>query len=160
MTADTGPTRRNSELEIESVVDEGLGHSSYVVGLGDGSALVVDPARFPDRQRRLAVGRGWRIAWTADTHSHADYISGSPELAAEGATFLASAGAGLEVPHRPVDPGESVELAAGVELRAIADAGPHAGPPRVPAGRGRRAGGAVLGWVADGRRRRPDRPAR
>jgi len=36
-------------MEIVSVVDEGLGHTSWVVGLGDGTALVVDPARFPDR---------------------------------------------------------------------------------------------------------------
>ena len=106
-------------IEITSVVDEGLGHSSYVVGLGDGSALVVDPARFPDRQRQVAIDHGWRIAWTVDTHSHADYISGSPELAAEGATFLASAGAGLELPHRPVEPNESVAVAEGVGLRAI-----------------------------------------
>ena len=106
-------------MEIVAVVDEGLGHSSHVVALGDGSALVIDPARFPDRQRRIAAERGWTIAWTADTHSHADYISGSPELAADGATFLASRGAGLEVTHRPIDPGETVGLAAGVELRAI-----------------------------------------
>jgi glyoxylase-like metal-dependent hydrolase (beta-lactamase superfamily II) len=112
-----------STVEVESVVDEGLGHSSYVVGLGDGSALVIDPARFPDRQREVAAALGWRIAWTADTHSHADYISGSPELAAEGATFLASGGARLEVPHRPVLPGESIELADVVELRAIATPG-------------------------------------
>ena len=110
-------------IEITSVVDEGLGHSSYVVGLGDGSALVVDPARFPDRQRQVAIDHGWRIAWTVDTHSHADYISGSPELAAEGATFLASAGAGLELPHRPVEPNESVAVAEGVGLRAIATPG-------------------------------------
>ena len=112
-----------SALTIESVVDEGLGHSSHVVDLGDGAALVVDPARFPDRQRQVAATRGWRIAWTADTHSHADYISGSPELAAEGAAFLASSGTRLEVPHRPVHPGESIEVAAGVELRAIATPG-------------------------------------
>ena len=31
-------TPRSSMIEIESVIDEGLGHSSYVVGLGDGSA--------------------------------------------------------------------------------------------------------------------------
>jgi hydroxyacylglutathione hydrolase len=105
--------------EIVTIVDEGLGHSSHVVALGDGSALVVDPARFPDRQRRLAEDRGWTIRWTADTHSHADYISGSADLLAGGATFLASRGAGLEVPHRPIEPGESVVLAAGVELRAI-----------------------------------------
>lgn len=106
-------------IEIVSVVDETLGHSSYVVALGDGSALVVDPARFPDRQRRIAAEREWTIAWTADTHSHADYISGSPELAADGATFLASRGAGLEVAHRPIDPRESVAVAPGIELRTI-----------------------------------------
>ena len=116
-------TRGPSMIEIDSVVDEGLGHSSYVVGLGDGSALVVDPARFPDRQRQVGREHGWRINWTLDTHSHADYISGSPELAADGATFVASAGAGLEVGHRPVDAGESVDVAAGVELRAIATPG-------------------------------------
>jgi len=110
-------------IEIEPVVDEGLGHSSYVVGLGDGTALVVDPARFPDRQRRVAAERGWHITWTADTHSHADYISGSPELAADGAAFLASAGAGLEFAHRPIHAGESVDVAAEVELRAIATPG-------------------------------------
>lgn len=110
-------------VEIVSIVDEGLGHSSYVVGLRDGSALVVDPARFPDRQRRSAAERGWRIDWTADTHSHADYISGSPELAADGATFLASAGARLEVPHRPVDAGEILDVADRLALRAIATPG-------------------------------------
>ena len=106
-------------VEIVSIVDEGLGHSSYLVGLGDGTALVIDPARFPDRQRAAAAERGWRITWTADTHSHADYISGSPELAAEGATFLASAGAGLEVAHRPIHSGEELRVAAGVTVRAI-----------------------------------------
>jgi hydroxyacylglutathione hydrolase len=116
-------SRGQSMIDIDSVVDEGLGHSSYVVGFGDGSALVVDPARFPDRQRQVAREHEWRVDWTLDTHSHADYISGSPELAADGAIFLASAGAGLEVGHRPVEPGESVEVAAGVHLRAIATPG-------------------------------------
>lgn len=106
-------------VEIVAVVDDGLGHTSHVIALGDGSALVVDPARFPDRQRRIAAERGWTIAWTADTHSHADYISGSPELAADGATFLASRGAGLEVAHRPIDPRGTVAVAPGIELRAI-----------------------------------------
>ena len=106
-------------VEIVPVVDEGLGHTSHVVALGDGSALVVDPARFPDRQRRIAAERGWTIAWTADTHSHADYISGSPELAVDGATFLASRGARLELAHRPIDAREAVAVAPGIELRAI-----------------------------------------
>jgi glyoxylase-like metal-dependent hydrolase (beta-lactamase superfamily II)/rhodanese-related sulfurtransferase len=110
-------------VRIVHIVEEGLGHSSYVVDLGDGTALVVDPARFPDRQRQAAAERGWRIAWTADTHSHADYISGSPELAADGAAFLASAGADLEVEHHPVEAGDTVDLASGVTLRAIATPG-------------------------------------
>jgi hydroxyacylglutathione hydrolase len=110
-------------MEIVSVVDEGLGHSSHVVGLGDGTALVIDPARLPDRQRRLVAERGWRIAWSADTHSHADYISGSPDLAVEGATFLAPARARLEHPHRGVEAGEDLELADGLLLRAIATPG-------------------------------------
>jgi glyoxylase-like metal-dependent hydrolase (beta-lactamase superfamily II)/rhodanese-related sulfurtransferase len=112
-----------ASLEIVAVVDEGLGHSSHIVGLRDGAGLVVDPARFPDRHRQIAADRGWTIAWTADTHSHADYISGSPELAGDGATFLASRGAGLEVPHRSIGAGDTVALAAGIELRAIATPG-------------------------------------
>jgi glyoxylase-like metal-dependent hydrolase (beta-lactamase superfamily II)/rhodanese-related sulfurtransferase len=110
-------------VEIYSVIDDGLGHSSYVVGLGEGRALVIDPARFPDRQRAIAAEHGWTITWTADTHSHADYISGSAELAADGARFLASAGARLEVQHQGVEPGETVPLIDTVELRAIATPG-------------------------------------
>jgi glyoxylase-like metal-dependent hydrolase (beta-lactamase superfamily II)/rhodanese-related sulfurtransferase len=105
--------------DILSVVDEGLGHSSHVVGLGDGTALVIDPARLPDRQRRLVAERGWRVAWSADTHSHADYISGGPELADDGAVFVAPARAGLAHPHRGVEPGEDIALADGLTLRAI-----------------------------------------
>jgi glyoxylase-like metal-dependent hydrolase (beta-lactamase superfamily II)/rhodanese-related sulfurtransferase len=111
------------KLEIFAVVDEGLGHSSYVVGLGDDTALVIDPARFPHAQRRIAAEHGWRIAWTADTHSHADYISGSVDLAAEGARFLASAGARLEVAHQPITAGATIALASSVELLAIATPG-------------------------------------
>ena len=64
-------------------------------------------------------------------------------------------------PHRPVDAGEDVELADGVDAAGDRHAGPHARSPRLPAARRwRRAGGAVLRRLADGRRRRPDRPAR
>ena len=46
---------------------------------------------------------GWRIAFTADTHSHADYVSGARELAADGAACWPRRGADLEVEHHPVD---------------------------------------------------------
>ncbi len=109
--------------EIITFVDEGLGHSSYLVDLGDGRALVVDPPRIPEKHIAEARGRGLEIAFTADTHSHADYVSGSPELAAQGAVFVASQGAHLEVAHRPVAPGDEIELGDGLVLRAIATPG-------------------------------------
>jgi Zn-dependent hydrolases, including glyoxylases len=105
--------------DIISFVDEGLGHSSYLVDLGDGRALVIDPPRLPELHLAAAAERGLQIAYTADTHSHADYVSGSPELAARGAQFLASKGAHLEVPHRDVEPGEEIALNDTMSLRAI-----------------------------------------
>jgi glyoxylase-like metal-dependent hydrolase (beta-lactamase superfamily II)/rhodanese-related sulfurtransferase len=109
--------------EIVTFVDEGLGHSSYLVDLGDGRALVVDPPRIPEKHIAEARARGLKIAFTADTHSHADYVSGSPELAAHGAEFLASKGAHLEVAHRDVAAGDEIELRDGLVLRAIATPG-------------------------------------
>ena len=109
--------------EIVTFVDEGLGHSSYLVDLGDGRALVVDPPRIPDRPLVEARERDLTIAFTADTHSHADYVSGSPELGAQGAVFLASKGANLEVAHRALAAGDEIRLRAGLALRAIATPG-------------------------------------
>lgn len=108
-----------SEVPITSFVDEGLGHSSYLVDLGDGRALVIDPPRLPSRHEAAAAERGLEIAYIADTHSHADYVSGGPELAARGAEFLASKGAALEVPHRDVEPGDEIALTDTLSLRAI-----------------------------------------
>src|SRR5437763_15369125 len=110
-------------ISVEAVVDEGLGHSSYLVDLGDGRALVVDPPRLPDPHVAQARVRGLEIAYTADTHSHADYVSGSPELAAHGAVFLASKEAHLELAHWAVAAGDQIELRAGLTLRAIATPG-------------------------------------
>jgi glyoxylase-like metal-dependent hydrolase (beta-lactamase superfamily II)/rhodanese-related sulfurtransferase len=109
--------------EVVAFVDEGLGHSSYLVDLGDGRALIVDPPRTPAPHLAEAGKRGLAIAFTADTHSHADYVSGSPELAARGAVFLASKGAQLEVEHRGVAAGDEIELRPGLVLRAIATPG-------------------------------------
>ena len=110
-------------IEVTAFVDEGLGHSSYLVDLDDGRALVVDPPRFPEEHLAAARSRGVEIAFTADTHSHADYVSGSPELAARGATFLASQDARLEVDHRDVAAGDEIQIGDGVALRAIATPG-------------------------------------
>jgi glyoxylase-like metal-dependent hydrolase (beta-lactamase superfamily II)/rhodanese-related sulfurtransferase len=110
-------------IEVLAFVDEGLGHSSYLVDLGDGRALAVDPPRLPIDHVTAAEARKLEVAFTADTHSHADYISGSPDLAARGATFLASKDAQLAIDHDDIAPGEEVELRDGLTLRAIATPG-------------------------------------
>jgi glyoxylase-like metal-dependent hydrolase (beta-lactamase superfamily II)/rhodanese-related sulfurtransferase len=111
----TGPS-------IIEFVDEGLGHSSYLVDLGDGTALVIDPARLPTAQLAEAQRQGLSVAFTADTHTHADYVSGSPDLASRGATFIAPTEAKLQTPHRGVMGGDEVAVGR-YRLRAIATPG-------------------------------------
>jgi hydroxyacylglutathione hydrolase len=111
-------------VRIHAFVDEGLGHSSYVIDLGDGAAAFIDPPRFPTAQETLAAQEHLRIAWTIDTHSHADYVTGSPGVVArDGATFVAPAASQLETAHRPVSESERVALSASVTLLAIATPG-------------------------------------
>jgi hydroxyacylglutathione hydrolase len=63
------------------VVDEGLGNAAWLVDLGDGRALVLDPTRDPTPYLELARRHRLHIAWAAETHLHADFLSGSRELA-------------------------------------------------------------------------------
>ena len=111
-------------MRIHEFVDGGLGHSSYLIDLGDGAAAMVDPPRFPIDHETLAARLGLRLAWTLDTHSHADYVTGSPGLARRsGAVFLAPAASHLESPHRAVHDRERVSLADGVDVVALATPG-------------------------------------
>jgi glyoxylase-like metal-dependent hydrolase (beta-lactamase superfamily II)/rhodanese-related sulfurtransferase len=109
-------------VEVVGFVDEGLGHSSYLVDLGDRTALVVDPRRIPEAEQAAAAARGLTIAFTADTHSHADFVSGSPELCAQGATFLAPASGRIDVAHHGLHDGDRMQVGAFV-LEAIATPG-------------------------------------
>lgn len=111
-------------MRVDHFVDEGLGHSSYLIDLGDGTAAVVDPPRFPTGHEDRARRAGLQMAWTLDTHSHADYVTGSPALAARaGAVFVAPAASRLVVSHRPVGDGDTLVLADSVVLQAVATPG-------------------------------------
>src|SRR5712671_2249759 len=105
-----------------ALVDEGLGNSSYLVDLGDGRALVVDPERDPGPYLAAARRRGRAVAYAAETHLHADFVSGSRELAAYGARVLAAAAGGTGFPHRGLSDGDEVDL-GGLTLRALATPG-------------------------------------
>jgi len=48
--------------EIVTLRDEGLGNSSYLVDLGDGRGLVLDPSRDPGPYLAAAARRG-RSGW-------------------------------------------------------------------------------------------------
>jgi hydroxyacylglutathione hydrolase len=109
-------------MEVHAVVDEGLGNTAWVVELGDGAALVVDPERDPSAYLRLAERLGSTVVFSADTHLHADFVTGSRELAARSATVFAPAAAGITWPHQGLGPGDEVDLGR-LRLRAVATPG-------------------------------------
>jgi hydroxyacylglutathione hydrolase len=108
---------------IHPVVDIGLGNSAYVVELGDGRALVIDPARDPTPYLELARRRRLRIAYAVETHLHADFLTGSRELAAaDSARVLAPHASRLGFPHRGLEDGHEIDL-GGLTLRTLTTPG-------------------------------------
>jgi glyoxylase-like metal-dependent hydrolase (beta-lactamase superfamily II)/rhodanese-related sulfurtransferase len=109
-------------VEITSFVEEGLGNSSYLVSIGDGRGLVVDSPR--DIRPFLAHAHDHRLTLShaLETHLHADFVSGSRELAATGASILAPRAARLGYGHVGLDDGLDVDL-GGLRLRPIATPG-------------------------------------
>ncbi|MEW1952860.1 MBL fold metallo-hydrolase [Terrabacter sp. NPDC080008] len=110
-------------MTVIPLVDEGLGNSAYLLDLGDGRALALDVSRDLRRVREVTDQRGFRIAFAADTHLHADFLSGAVQLgASDGARVLASAQGGREYPHTGLGDGDEVDL-GGLTLRTLATPG-------------------------------------
>ncbi len=65
----------------------GKGALAYLL-VSEGNAFIIDPPRRPDAVLEAARTRGATVIGVADTHVHADYISGAPALARD-----------LEVPY-------------------------------------------------------------
>ena len=112
------------------LVDAGLGNSAYLVDLGDGRALVVDASRDLRSVRSAAAQLGLQVTFAADTHLHADFLSGAVQLAAQaggdgvasGFQVLASAAAGRSWPHRGLVDGDEVDV-GGLRLQVLATPG-------------------------------------
>ncbi len=67
---------------LQYFYDNALAHASYMVGCQKtGEALIVDPGRDIDGYLAAASRSDMRITAAADTHIHADYVSGARELA-------------------------------------------------------------------------------
>jgi glyoxylase-like metal-dependent hydrolase (beta-lactamase superfamily II)/rhodanese-related sulfurtransferase len=105
------------------LVDSGLGNSAYLVDLDDGRALAIDAGRDLRALRAEAERRGLTVAFAADTHLHADFLTGALQLAADdGAAVLASAAGHRAFPHTALADGDEVDL-GGLTLRALATPG-------------------------------------
>src|SRR6185503_19720849 len=64
--------------------DEQLAQASYLIGCGaSGTALVIDPNRRTNDYIAAAEREGLRITAVTETHIHADFVSGSRELAVQ-----------------------------------------------------------------------------
>ena len=81
---------------------EGLAQASYLVGCQQtGEALIVDANRDIAQYVDAARAAGLRVTHVTETHIHADYVSGSRELAAAtGATLFLSAEGGQDWQYR------------------------------------------------------------
>ena len=77
---------------LERIYDEDLAQASYFIGCqAKGEAIVIDPRRDLTTYLDLARRNGMTIVAVTETHIHADYLSGTRELAAAtGATMYVS----------------------------------------------------------------------
>jgi hydroxyacylglutathione hydrolase len=96
---------------VHALPDEALGNTSYVIELGGRLAASVDPRRDIDRHLELADRLGLRLVAGLETHLHADFVSGSRELAERtGAEVYAARDAFLEYGHRGLADGDEISL--------------------------------------------------
>ena len=105
--------------QLIPLVDEGLGNSAYLLDLGDSRALAVDPSLDLRAVDRAAATRGLRIAYAAEIHLHADFLSGARQLSADhGSQILASAAGDRTFDHVRLRDGDEADL-GGLTLRAL-----------------------------------------
>jgi hydroxyacylglutathione hydrolase len=83
---------------LKRFYDDGLAQASYLIGCAaTGEAMVIDANRDIEPYLATAATEKLRITHVTETHIHADYVSGSRELAhATGATLFLSAEGGTD----------------------------------------------------------------
>ncbi len=117
MPATDTANSRWSFPSILPLLDEGLGNQAYLVDLGDGRALAVDPTLDLRSLDATAAANKLTVVFTAETHLHADFLSGATRLARrDGARVLSSAEGGRRFDHLGLADGAEVDL-GGLTLR-------------------------------------------
>jgi hydroxyacylglutathione hydrolase len=101
---------------FELVYDKSLAQASYVIGCqAGGVAAVIDPKRDVDTYLQIAKANNMKITHILETHIHADFLSGSRELAAlTGAEmYLSDEGDEnwkYEFPHNKIKGGDVIKM--------------------------------------------------
>ncbi|MBO6585719.1 MAG: MBL fold metallo-hydrolase [Gracilimonas sp.] len=76
---------------FQQIFEEKLAQYAYLIGCQrTGEAIIIDPMRDVDRYKELAMQNNLKLVAAAETHIHADYLSGLRELAEQGLTVYAS----------------------------------------------------------------------
>ncbi len=84
-------------MHIQRLYDEGLAQAAWLIGCDvTGEAIVVDPNRDVAACRAAAAAQQLRITHVTETHIHADFVSGSRELARRASAQLLLSGEGGE----------------------------------------------------------------
>src|SRR5690625_1020602 len=78
-------------MYFKQFFDEKLAQYAYLIGCqAEGTAVIIDPMRDIDQYIDAAAKEKLTIIAAADTHIHADYISGLREFAERGVKIYAS----------------------------------------------------------------------
>lgn len=103
-------------MYFKRIYDTDLAQASYLIGCQQqGTAIVIDPMRNTEPYLELAKQENLRIVAVTETHIHADYLSGSRELAHHtGATLYLSDEGGADwqypFPHTGLRDGQHIKL--------------------------------------------------
>ncbi|RPI67041.1 MAG: MBL fold metallo-hydrolase, partial [Ignavibacteriales bacterium] len=102
-------------MYFEHIYEKGLAQASYFIGCQETKeAIVIDPKRDIDTYIKIAKGK-YNITHIAETHIHADFLSGSRELSnATGADIYLSDEGGDEwqyqFPHKGLKDGNVIKI--------------------------------------------------
>ena len=73
---------KDSDMLFRLIYDDDLAQAAYVIGCQKTrEAILIDPERDIDRYLEIASIHGLRITHVAETHIHADFLSGARQVA-------------------------------------------------------------------------------
>src|SRR6056297_788795 len=115
-------------MYFKQLFDNKLAQYSYIVGCqANGTAIIIDPMRDVDQYFEIAADENLEIIGAADTHIHADYVSGLREMAERGVKVYASDEGdkdwkyewliGSDYDHRLLKDGDSIKI-GNIEIKA------------------------------------------